>query len=122
VDAGGVKMKPDDGPGNFEIPVTFGADGTSLGRRVDLPYLTWWLGQLVQRDERPVIDETGLKGFWDFDLRFQPVLPPDATPPPDDPRPTLFNAVREQLGLRLEAKRGPVSHFVVETIERPSAN
>jgi uncharacterized protein (TIGR03435 family) len=121
VDSGGVKMKPHDGPVTFDIPVTFGADGTSLGRRVDMEYLTWWLGQMLQRDERPVIDQTGLKGFWDFDLRFQPLLPPDATPP-DDNRPTLFNAVREQLGLKLTAQKGPVQFFMIDHVERPSEN
>jgi uncharacterized protein (TIGR03435 family) len=76
--------------------------------------------------DRPVVDKTGLSGRYDFDLQWAPdetqfggeipVAPPDASSPP------FFTAVREQLGLRLVATRGPVEALVIDHVERPSPN
>ncbi len=83
---------------------------------------------LLQRAvlDRPVVDRTGLAGRFDFDLTWAadetqfggevPTAPADAQAPP------LFTAIQEQLGLRLEATRGPVEALVVDTVERPTAN
>jgi uncharacterized protein (TIGR03435 family) len=73
-----------------------------------------------------VIDKTGLTGFYDFRLSFLPELPPEfdreKLPPEMLSRPPLFEAVRSQLGLKLEATKGPVEYYVVEHIEKPSGN
>ena len=45
-----------------------------------------------------------------------------AANPPDPAGPTIFTAVQEQLGLRLESTKGPVESIVVEHVERPTAN
>jgi len=66
--------------------------------------------------DRPLIDETGLQGPFDFQLTFTEKMDSDSTAP------TIFKAVREQLGLRLEAKRGQVATYVIEKLERPSEN
>jgi uncharacterized protein (TIGR03435 family) len=66
---------------------------------------------------RFVIDKTGLAPSA-FELEW---LPDSAPPLPDSP-PSLFTAIREQLGLRLEAQRAPVDSIVVEHAERPSPN
>jgi len=76
--------------------------------------------------DRPVIDQTGISGRYDFDLEWLP----DETqfgglglkPNPDQPRPDLFAAVQQQLGLKLEATRGPVDTIVVDHAEKPSEN
>lgn len=74
---------------------------------------------------RFVVDRTGLTGNWDFELTFagQPPsgpLPPGVELPPVDPNaPSLFTAVQEQLGLKLEATKGPVEVLVVESVDRP---
>jgi uncharacterized protein (TIGR03435 family) len=69
--------------------------------------------------DRPVVDETGLKGRFDFTLRWQP----NDTPSADvDAPPPLFTAMEEQLGLKLQPKRGPVDAFVIDKVARPSAN
>jgi uncharacterized protein (TIGR03435 family) len=125
VDPSGLKMKPNETPQDFNIPVNF-SDNGFVGRRVPMPYLSWFLGQQLQDDGRPVVDQTGLKGNYDFNLSFTPPRPPevareDAGAPPDD-RPSIYDALREQLGLKLQAERGPVTYFVIESIQKPSDN
>ena len=86
------------------------------------------LSQVVQRS---VVDSTGLNGNFDYELTWTPELPPGA--PTDRPfrmngvdidpnGPSIFTAVQEQLGLKLEATRGPVEVLVIDHIERPSAD
>ena len=71
---------------DFNIPITFGPQG-AVGVRVPMSYLCWWLGQQLQNDQRPVVDETGLDKNYDFTLSYQPVLPPGAQPAGDLSRP-----------------------------------
>lgn len=123
---GGVKMTANETPQDFAIPVNF-VDGSAVrGRRVPMRYLAWFLGQMLQNDARPVVDETGLTGNWDFDLKFRPQGLSEETlaslPKEMLDRPTIFDAVREQLGLRLVAQRGPVEYLVIEKVERPGEN
>jgi uncharacterized protein (TIGR03435 family) len=80
---------------------------------------------------RPVYDKTGLNGAYDFELVFMPEggrgmpigpPPPGAPPlPPIDPdAPSLFTAIQEQLGLKLEAGRGPVDVIVIDSVQPPT--
>lgn len=83
---------------------------------------------LLQRAvlDRPVVDKTGLTGRYDFDLTWAPdasqfggevpVAPADATSP------VFFTAIREQLGLRLEATKGPAEVLVIDSVQQPSPN
>jgi uncharacterized protein DUF3738 len=67
--------------------------------------------------DRVVVDRSGLTGRFDWDLQWTPdQLSPDAARPPDL---SLFTALREQLGLKLESQRGMVEVLVVERAERP---
>jgi uncharacterized protein (TIGR03435 family) len=67
---------------------------------------------------RPVQDKTGLKGLYDFQLQFVP----DTLSAGTDSGPSLFTALEEQLGLKLEPGRGPVEVLVVDRIQKPSEN
>lgn len=67
-----------------------------------------------------VLDDTGLKGLYNFSLEFTD--PRDPRPRQADSRPDIFTALQEQLGLKLEAKKGPVDVLVIDHIERPSEN
>jgi uncharacterized protein (TIGR03435 family) len=74
--------------------------------------------------DRPVIDKTGLTGAYNYSLDFnRRPLSADAKPEgeasePDSP--DIFTALQQQVGLKLEAGRGPVRHLVIDHIERPS--
>ena len=93
---------------------------------VPLAQLTQVLSQLTQR---VVIDRTGLEGNFDIDLTFTPDRMPQGPPPPGvqipsfDPNgPSLFTAVQEQLGLKLESERAPIEVLVIDHVERPTAD
>ena len=126
VDSKGVRMKVNESPQDFEIPIRGGNNGVLIGKRVPMTYLTWFLTQLLQRDERPVIDRTGLTGNYDFELSFAPDLPPgvprENLPPGLLDRPTIFEALKQQLGLKLEPQKGPVEYYVIDHVEKPAAN
>jgi uncharacterized protein (TIGR03435 family) len=76
--------------------------------------------------DRPVVDNTGLSGRYDFELEWTPdetqfggQLPPG---PPDTAQPGLFLALRQKLGLNIQATRGAVDAIVLDRIERPTDN
>jgi uncharacterized protein (TIGR03435 family) len=70
---------------------------------------------------RMVLDRTGLKGQFDFELRWTPdnLRAPAGQAQAND-APSIFAALQEQLGLRLESQRGPVEFLVVDRIEQPT--
>jgi len=82
--------------------------------------------------DRPVIDQTGLEGKWDFLLRWTPEgnqfaslgappRPPSDNPDPDGP-PDLVTAMQNQLGLKLLSTKAMVEVIVVDHVEKPSGN
>ena len=123
VDKSGLKMKVNEKPQDFQVPVQGGFAGVTIGKRVPMEYLTWYLGQQLQRDNRPVVDYTGLKGNYDWTLDFAPELPPnfprENLPAGFLDRPSIFDAVKQQLGLKLEPQKGPVEYYVIDHIEKP---
>ena len=106
-----------------------GTGGTSP-RRVDMRrgYLKGTMAsmglfaQILSRQiDVVVIDKTGLSGAYDFELTWEPdALLTQTTS--DVSLPSLFTAIREQLGLQLKAAKEPVDVLVVDHIEKPSAN
>lgn len=87
------------------------------------------VSQLVQmlgaQTGRMVVDRTGLTGNWDFELTFaaeQRGQPPPGVniPAPDPDAPSLFTALQEQLGLKLESTKGPVDVTVIDSVEHPT--
>ena len=88
---------------------------------------------LAQQMGRPVVDETGLTGGYEFTLTFMPEAgrgmpagpPPPGAPelPPIDPNaPSLTTALQEQLGLKLESTKGSMEMIVIDSIEQPTEN
>ena len=69
---------------------------------------------------RAILDRTGLPGRYDFDLKFSPEADLTAAPGAGPGAvPSLFVALEEQLGLKLESQRAPVDIVVIESIQRP---
>jgi len=124
---GGPKLKATATP---DAPATVGP-GVMYEQHLALPARNATvaeLASLLQRAilDRPVVDETGLKERYDFDLDWAPNDSElgGAAPkmPADSPAPPLFEALQKQLGLKLEATRGMVAAMVVDGVERPTAN
>jgi uncharacterized protein (TIGR03435 family) len=92
------------GPGHLE------------GHRMNMSSLANNLSALLGRQ---VVDQTGLNGSYDFDLQYAP----DELAGPDPDRMPLLDAVQSQLGLKLEARKGPVKVIVIDHIEKtPTEN
>jgi uncharacterized protein (TIGR03435 family) len=125
IDKSGLKMKVNKSPEDFEIPIQGGPGGITVGKRVAMDRLCFQLGSYLQNDERPVVDKTGLTGYYDFTLSFLPEkwrgFDREKLPPEAEARPFLFDAVRSQLGLRLEPTKGPVEYYIVEHVEKPAS-
>jgi uncharacterized protein (TIGR03435 family) len=124
---GGPKLKA---AADANAPATVGP-GIAYPERIELPGRNATVGELaslLQRAilDRPVVDRTGLTGRYDFMLIWAPNdsefggAGPKASE--NAPSPPLFEALQQQLGLKLEATRGAVDALVVDGVERPSEN
>jgi uncharacterized protein (TIGR03435 family) len=82
--------------------------------------LAWRLSSLTILEDHVVIDKTGLAGHYDLDLKFSGVSPTE--PLSGNDAPSIFTALREQLGLRLDAQKISLEVLSVEHAERPSEN
>ena len=106
------------------------AKGLSVAQLAEI--LSW----MPEVDGRKVVDQTGIEGTFDFSLRwaFERTPPADSAGPgaagalpntgvpPVTSGPSIFTALQEQLGLKLEATKGPVDYLVIDYIEKPSEN
>lgn len=98
--------------------------GSLSGGSVSMAQLSNVLARFVNRT---VVDKTGLTGNYDLDLQWTPDqmpqgrgdLPP-GVPTIDPNGPSIFTAVQEQLGLKLESSRGPVQVVVIDRVEHPT--
>jgi uncharacterized protein (TIGR03435 family) len=85
---------------------------------------------LSQRFDRPIIDKTNLAGRFDLQMQWMPDIgesPVDPTgyplpQPADSLAPSIFLAIRAQLGLKLESAKAPAEFLVIDSAERPSGN
>lgn len=128
-----IASKPSDAAGRPLCGSIFGSRGDLHAADTRMLALA---NQLERFLDRPVMDDTGLQDHeHDFDLWWAPsemsALPPAAADsasgspqanPADAAGPSLFTALEEQLGLRLESRKGPVEVLVIDYADRPSEN
>lgn len=79
--------------------------------------------------DRPVVDQTGLSGKFDFQLEWRPEQlggqaggPPPPLSPAVESRPDIFTAFQEQIGLKLERTTAPVEVYVIDKVQKPTEN
>ena len=134
------RLGPQFRPATVDCATATGDDacGTNVGpgyirvRGVTMPQLATSFSRLTMTGSslnRLVVDRTGLDGRFNADLKFTPenipTLPPDSPlklPTIDPNGPSVFTAVQEQLGLKLDAQRGPVEVLVIDRVDRPTEN
>jgi bla regulator protein blaR1 len=125
-------IKGPDGQPGTGLMIMGGNRGPVTGQGISIEHLARLLSQQLSRT---VLNETGLTGNYDFTLQWAPderagpmpgahegdgARPEDASP--DSSRPSIFTAVQEQLGLKLEARKVPVEMLVIDHVEPPSEN
>lgn len=96
--------------------------GRITGTRATVPQLVDMLSRVFGR---PVLDKTGLEGQYDFTLEYEFPLRASVEDPGARAQPTapsIFTALQEQLGLKLESQKGTGDVYVIDHVERPSAN
>jgi uncharacterized protein (TIGR03435 family) len=98
------------GKGNEKTLVAIGAD---MGRLVAF---------LARQVDRPVVDSTHIQGFYDFTLSWTPDDLKNASATDQPALPSLFTALQEKLGLKLESQKAPVELLVIDRADRPSEN
>ena len=89
--------------------------GHLKGQKAPLSMLA---AQLTRLLGRPIVDDTDREGGFDFDLEWTP----DDTAADLAQGPSVFTAIQEQLGLKLESAKGPVELLVIEHAEKPDSN
>jgi uncharacterized protein (TIGR03435 family) len=115
-------LPPDDEGTGLRCGALFGPGFVTVR---DMP-MSRFARDLTMLARRMVVDRTGLTGRFDIDVEFTPEFRPQ--PPPGAPEfpvpagdgPSLFTALQEQLGLKLESTRGPVDMVVIDHAERPT--
>jgi uncharacterized protein (TIGR03435 family) len=130
----GPKFKATPGPGGRPEDITpppgraMAGPGAIAATAIPMQQLVTLLGRWM---DRPVIDKTGLTGYVDVRLRFAPEsaprplpaqLSPDGAAPAPSDYPSIFTAIEEQLGLRLEPAREPIDILVIDSARRPIGN
>ena len=123
--AGAAPPPPPPPPGQVpQCGIRVGLSSLSFGSQ-SVPAMARLLERAVGR---PVVDRTALEGLFDLILDFDPTGLPGANRPPGvavpdtSDKPSLYTALQEQAGLKLEAGRGPIDVLVIESAEHPVEN
>jgi uncharacterized protein (TIGR03435 family) len=112
---GGFKLKPL--PADHERGGMSGRPGEMILHGMSIADLARSLS-MSNEAGRAVVDKTGLTGNYEIDLKWTP----DDQQGTPDAGSTLFTALEEQLGLKLEPAKGPVDTLVIDHVEKPSEN
>jgi uncharacterized protein (TIGR03435 family) len=99
-----------------------GMNSKGSGARKNLTATGADMARLVTFLARPVVDMTHIQGFYNFSLEWTPDDLKTAASSDQPALPSLFTALQEKLGLKLESQKAPVEFIVVDSAERPSEN
>ncbi len=110
-----AKNSPHLAEGKDKFDSMSGRPGILTGTAATMKHLAGNLSSVLGRQ---VFDKTGLPGYYDFKLEFTP----EGTPPDRTTGPSLYTALQEQLGLKVESAKGPVEILVIDHAEKPSEN
>jgi uncharacterized protein (TIGR03435 family) len=121
----GPPQAPPPGPPDINAPMPCGMMGLPGAIRGGGQPIAQIASMLTNQTGRLVIDKTNLTGNWDFLVKYmfeargnQP-LPP-GIPAPDPDAPSIYTAIQEQLGMKLEGAKAPVQMTVIDSIEHPT--
>jgi len=110
-------------PSGSFVTTNSGTEWIMTSNQTPLRILVVALSGQPEVSGRVLVDQTGLGANYSFVLKWAPQsLSAGAAAPSDAPGPSLFTALEEQLGLRLESTKAPVDVLVVDHVEQPSAN
>src|SRR5437762_6413709 len=125
----GSKLTPSGSDPNALPGLFFGGLGRFTARNATLKeFVEVMQGTAL---DRPVVDQTGISGKFDFNLNWTPdefqfpgIRNPNAPPPPatNTDFPDLYTAIQQQLGLKLESTKAPTGVIVIDHVEKPSDN
>jgi uncharacterized protein (TIGR03435 family) len=123
---GGLKLKEHSDSAKAGVWMWGGGQVSEMKGSSPIPGLAGLLTNAAEIEGRPVLDDTGLTGIYDFSLKWSSPEPAksgdNAAITSDADAPSLFTAVQEQLGLRLVAAKAPMKVVIIDHIETPSAN
>ena len=113
---GGVKLEAaaegDNSESGMNGSRTEEGKSSLTGKNLPLEHLVRFLSN---QTARPVIDQTGLTGKYNFKMIYAPDMN-------DLTGPSIFTALQEQLGLKLESQKGPADVLVIDSVQKPSEN
>jgi uncharacterized protein (TIGR03435 family) len=122
----GAKLTLSESHEQFDVPIKPDGAGRMVGTRVPMSYLALFLSQQL---DTPVVNDTGLDGYYDFTAWLSPERGAGLSVVADSSgarRQTwtegVIVAVREQLGLTLQQRKAPVEVFVIDHAAKPEAN
>jgi uncharacterized protein (TIGR03435 family) len=116
----GIKLP--NGPGGAGVMTMMGGPGGSWTVTAQGVPLSNFIPQMSYNSGRPIVDKTGLTGIYDFTLTYALDQNASANASAEPSAPSIFTAVQEQLGLKLESGKGPVEVIVIDRAEKPSGN
>jgi uncharacterized protein (TIGR03435 family) len=115
----GSKLIQDDASNNARTGIQRSC-GQMIGTNTTMANLSLMLARQL---DRPVLDRSGLAGKYNFQFAWTPETGTCSGSPPESPNaPSIFTALEETLGLRLESIKGPVDSLIIDHAERPSEN
>ena len=123
------RLTPHEAPNAGDVWIDVSANMLQVKMKATYAPIDYFAFRLSDFMDRPVVDMTGLHGGYDFNLAFTRDLPPGFSEGTkingveiDTSGPTIYAAVKQQLGLGLKAQRGPVDVIVIDHADKPTEN